>query len=273
METKKKPNKVFGETLKVFSGELPKLNINAETEHQLQRTEEWFEQRRGRFTGSRIKDLMGCNRSTSKMEWGRAEKLIDFNEKSIKYIYEKAKERQRGKVIQTPVSVAMKYGTENEDIVFKILQKDFPNHVFENVSFIAINEYLGASPDGKVTIKRNEKKKKIGLEIKCSTGWNGVFERIEIACDQSHKDFWQLQTEMMALETDEIMYVVAEPSESIFEPNITDISFVYVHASPVHQKAIKQRAEIGNKAIELFLKGMNINQAVQKAASEFEIKD
>ena len=54
-------------------------SFDENTSHDLQRTEKWLEKRKGRFTGSKIKDLMTCGRSTSKMAWGSFEKLIDFS--------------------------------------------------------------------------------------------------------------------------------------------------------------------------------------------------
>ena len=50
-----------------------------------QRTNEWLEQRKGRFTGSKIKDLMGCGRSTAQKPWGSIEKVYDFGRKKNWY--------------------------------------------------------------------------------------------------------------------------------------------------------------------------------------------
>ena len=256
---------------KTYTGSLPDLKtiqIQA-SQKGLQRTEEWFEQRRGRFTGSKIKDLMSCSRSTAKLEWGRAEKLIDFGNTAKKYIYGRAKERQRNKVVKIPSSAAMKYGTENEIPVVKLLKKQYPDYIFEDVGFVEFIEGIaGASPDGRIITPA----KKIGLEIKCATDWNGVYDRHELPIDQTNKDFWQLQGEMLALEVNEIMYVTAEPSENIFEPNITDLSIKFIDASPIHQKAIEQRCMIADAGIELYLNGLNFHEAIQKACSDFEIE-
>ena len=51
----------------------------------LQRTEDWLEKRKGRFTGSKIKDLMNCGRATSKQSWGEITKLFDFSFFSIRH--------------------------------------------------------------------------------------------------------------------------------------------------------------------------------------------
>lgn len=238
------------------------------TSEELQRTDDWHQQRKGRFTGSKIKELMSCSRSTAKFEWGRPEKLIDFGETAKKYVYSKAKEIQRNKIIKTPTSAAMQYGTNNEPIIKKLLKKQFPDYRFDEVGFIEFIEGIaGASPDGRIYRESDQ----IGLEIKAATDWGTIYSRHEIPIDQSHDDFWQLQAEMLALRVNEIMYVVAEPSESIFEPNITDLSIEYVQASPIHQQAIINRCMIGRNAIKYYLSGMKFQLAINAACREAEI--
>lgn len=241
--------------------------IEKSQSEQLQRTQEWHNKRKGRFTGSKTKDLMSCGRSTSKMEWGRPEKLIDFSETAKKYIFSKAKERQRNKVVKTSSSHVMQYGTNNEIEVVKMLKEIYPDWLFNECDFIEfIPTIAGASPD-RLIIRESDK---IGLEIKCAVDWGTVYSRHEVPIDQSHDDFWQLQTEMLALNVNEIMYVVAEPSEDMFDPNITDLSIKFVQASPIHQKAIIDRCMIGNKAIELYLSGLDFQSSILKACTEYE---
>ena len=214
------------------------------TPHSKQRTDEWFKKRLGLFTGSEIHKLMSCSRSTARMEWGRPEKLVDFGETAKKYIFAKAKERQRGKVVKMPTTAAMIYGTENEETVKKML--DF------EINEVSFKEFLpgvaGSSPDGYV------EEGSFGLEIKCATGWDGLYDRHENNVDQKHKDFWQLQSEMLSLNVNKMLYVVAEPSEDIFDPEITDLSMMWVHASKIHQQAIIERSKIGDKVIKEWIK-------------------
>lgn len=238
---------------------------------QGQRSPEWFEKRKGRFTGSKIKDLMKCTASSKKYEWGRPEKIIDFSDTAIKYIYSKAKEIQRNKVVKTQSSASMKYGTNNESVVKELLKKQYPNAVFSDCDFIEfIPNIAGASPDGLVNWDSGEV---TGLEIKCATDWGGEFDRVEEDVDQSHGDFWQLQAEMLALKVKKLMYVIAEPSEDIFEPNITDLEILFVDASPIHQQAIIHRCMIGAKAISYFLTGIKIKKSIVKACTEYEFTD
>ena len=227
----------------------------SQAEPSLQRSEEWVKQRLGRFTGSQIDELMSCSRASAKYEWGRPEKLIDLGDTAKKYIFAKAKERQRGKVIQATTSYAMKYGTEQESTVWNILLKKYPR--IQKTGFIEfISGVAGASPDGAGS--------DFGIEIKCVTDWDGLYKRHIEPFDQSHDDFWQIQSEMLALECKKLLYAVAEPSENIFEPNITDISEKWVEASPIHQQAIIQRCKLGDMIIKKYLSGVEWHEAVRQ---------
>jgi len=239
-------------------------------EGELQRTDEWFKQRLGRFTGSGIKNLMSCSQATSKMEWGRAEKIIDFGETAKKYVYSKAMERKRGKVIHMSTSAAMRYGTENEQPVIDLMLAKNKHYLFKEVGFIEfIKGIAGASPDGLLMDKMTGEK--IGYEGKCATNWDTVYSRCETPVDQKHQDFWQLQAEMMSLKVKRLLYTIGEPSEDMFLPNITDVQTIMVDASPIHQQSIIHRCNIGNKAIELFLKGKNFHESILAACSNYEI--
>ena len=224
---------------------------------------EFYESRKGRFTGSSGKILMGCTRASSKMEWGRVEKIIDFSDTALAYVFAKAKERQRNKVIRTASSAAMNYGSNQESNVKEILRQR--GYEIKDTKFIEfISGVAGASPDGYI------EKNNLALEIKCSTDWNGLFSRHENPFDESHQDFWQINFECLSLKTDKCLYVVAEPSENIFEPNITDISEKIVEASEIHQKCIIYRCLIANEIIKLFLNGMNFREAARVACSNYE---
>lgn len=241
-------------------------------EEELQRTEQWFKDRLGRFTGSEMHKLMACGRSSAKVEWGRPEKLIDFGETAKKYIYAKCKERQRNKVIKKLETLKMTFGKKQEDHVFELLEHKYPEYKFEKVGFIEfIPNVAGASPDGTATDKQWGEK--IGLEIKCSTDWDTLYSRHEEDFDKDHQDFWQIQSEMLALNVKKVMYVVAEPPETILDPVIEDLSIQIVERSPIHQLAIMQRCEIGEMVIQNFLKGMSFKESFYKAVTEYQIKD
>ncbi len=229
--------------------------------NDLQRTPEWYEQRRGKFTGSEIHKLMG---TSNKMEWGRPEKLIDFNETAKKYVFSRAKERQRKKVIKKRMGRPANYGKEVESVILEMLKKEYPKYKFEEVGFIEfLKGIAGASCDGLVNYK-------MGLEMKGPVDWDTQYTRHEKPFDQKHSDFWQIQSGMLALNVNKFMYVLAEPPEDMYEPEIFDLSIKIVDASPIHQKAIIQRCEIGNEAINLYLSGMNFHEAIRQSCSNYE---
>lgn len=230
----------------------------------LQRTPEWYEQRRGKFTGSGIKSLMGVSASTSKLEWGRPEKLVDFSETAKKYVFNKAKEIQRKKVLKRSIGKNGEYGETAEKIVLELLKIKYPDYKFEDVGFIEfIKDIAGASGDGLINYDT-------GLEIKLATNWDTLYLREQLKVDQSHQDFWQIHSEMLALNVKKLMYVVAEPPEYLEDMNINDLSVQIVDASPIHQQAIKQRCMIGNDAILRYLSGVNFHRAIEQACTEYE---
>ena len=240
------------------------LKIETKPNETHQGNYRWHEQRRGKFTGSKIKELMSCGRSTSKIEWGRPEKIIDFGEVAKKYVFSRAKERQSGIVLQRSIGRNGDYGNLVEPIIFKMLQEKYTNLNFENVGFIEfIKGIAGASPDGLIGGVT-------GLEIKAPMTWETFYSRMETPFDQKHDDFWQIQSEMSALGVNELMYAIADPPENLFEPEIKNVSEKIVYASPIHQNAIKQRCLIGNAAIEMYLDGVNFQEAMRIACTEFE---
>lgn len=237
----------------------------------LQRTEKWFKDRLGKFTGSENHKLMGCTTSTSKIGWDREDKIIDFNETAKKYVYNKAKERQRKKVLKRSIGKNGEYGTEAEKMVMILLREKYPEYKFEEVGFIEFIEGIaGASGDGLVNYD-------MAQETKAATNWDALYTRFEIPFDQSHQDFWQIQSEMLALNVNKCLYVIAEPSEHLNEPIITDLSIKVVSSSPIHQQALIHRCMIGFKAIELYLSGVNFHESIRVACTEYgfsgEIKE
>ena len=229
-----------------YSESLENQIVTSEADQQ--RTKEWFEARRGRFTGSKIKTLMGTERSASKMEWGRPEKMLSFGESAIKYIYSKCRERQTAKVIDTGSTLQMKYGAEHEGMIKSAYLKHSPVHEIKECAFVEfIDGIAGSSPDGEVW---QNGKKIAAFEAKFATSWDGEFARVEEVFDQKHLDFWQVQSEMLSLRVDKCIYVTAEPPRSIFEPECTGIIVQTILASPIHQCAIIERCLLSDAIIE-----------------------
>ena len=243
--------------LEVMDIQMPEI---APADTSLQMTAEWYAKKLGRFSGSKNKYLMTCTKNSAKYEWGRTEKLIDLGDAAKKYIFSKAKERQRGKFIQTVTTFEMKYGIAQEASVWEILLKKYPD--IEKVGFVEFIEGVaGASADGRGD--------DFGIEIKCVTDWGGLYKRHIELFDQSNEDFWQIQSEMLALDVKRLLYVVAEPPSNIYDPVIKEISEKWVYASPVHQQAIIHRCKIGDMIIKKFLSGVEFGEAVRAACCEY----
>ena len=210
----------------------------------LQRTEEWLEKRKGRFTGSKIKDLMSSGRSSSKMQWGRIEKTVDFGAKAERYIYQVGKERLTGLRGMNISSKQMQHGTDSEPLLIEQLIKDGVITDFEELGFEHFGEYTngGASVDG-VCMYKGEK---VALELKCCVSWDGHYNRMYNQVHEKHDDFWQHQSEMLATGTKKTLYVVAAPMQ------VEQYDIQIVNASEIHQKCLLDRCKIADKAIDLW---------------------
>ena len=253
----------------------------------LQNDEKWENDRKGRFTGSDMHKLMGVGRSNSKKDWDRPEKIIDLNETAKKYIYEKAKERQRDRVIKSYIGYNGTYGKICEALTKKKLLEKAPGAEIKEHGFVEfIKGVAGASPDGEffpnlTPEKLSELKphdtdfmkiESMALEIKSAMGTDPVYLKFEKPFIEKHPDFWQVQTEMLALKTAKCLYVVAEPSTDKYEPEIEYINEKIIDASPLHQNAIMQRCLLSDDIINLYLQGVNFEDAVIKGCSEFKFK-
>ena len=214
------------------------LDIN----QSLQRNDEWLKLRGGKYTGSKLKNLMGCGRSTSQKPWGALEKLYDFGATVERYIYKVGMERLTGCLDMEINAKQLDYGKENESKLVEQLIKDGVITDFEEVGFKTFYEYGGASADGMCVYKGE----KVGMELKCCTSWDGHYNRMYEPVHDKHDDFWQFQGEMLALGVNKLLYVVAYPM------TVEKYDVGIVEASPLHQKVLLERCKIGDKAIELW---------------------
>lgn len=143
-----------------------------------QGTEEWHAQRLGKFTASRMKDLMA-----------RAKKDGSFLKAAQDYMDEVLSERLTGKASPKPVTYAMQRGTDLEpearnnyafEVGVQISQPEFVGHPdFESV---------GASPDGYIGEDGL-------LEIKCP---ESLTKHLTYLKDKAHvKEYWwQVQCQL-----------------------------------------------------------------------------
>lgn len=231
-----------------------------ETDESLQRTKEWLLKRNGCFTGSKIKELMGCGRSTAKQSWGSIEKLIDFSVTAEKYIYKVGKQRTTDTLEMEIRSRPTDHGKYFEPLLAEQITKDGLITDFEELGFEYFGDYKngGASADGRATYNLET----VGMELKCCVSWDGHFQRMYELVHDKHSDFWQHQSEMLAMGVDKLLYVVTEPMT--VEKYETQI----VLASEIHQKMILERCKIGDAAIDLWDK-FGYKEALQIACANY----
>lgn len=116
----------------------------------LQRSDEWFEARRGRFTASQIHRLLG------KQDLARTKQSIDS------FAFEKAVETVFGIEQDQLITFDMQRGIELEPLAFAKFKdlKSFDFIDVEEATFVSYGDHAGASPDGSTSDNSN-------LEIKC----------------------------------------------------------------------------------------------------------
>lgn len=164
-----------------------------ETTHK-QRTDEWFSNRVGRFTGSRINELLGAK---------------GLGKKGENYAFDRAVDILFGDVEDHFVSFDMQRGIDLEPLAFKkfneINEVNFISA--RECNFFKIGDNAGASPDG-ITSDNGV------LEIKCPKA--STFFRL-IATNEVPKNYYnQMQMEMLASGTEKAYffnYLVHEGKE------------------------------------------------------------
>lgn len=140
-----------------------------------QRSEEWFEERLGKFTASRISDLLGV-------------KALGLTGEG--YAMEMAIEEVYGKE-DSFMSYDMQRGTELEPLAFNKFKelKELQFISVENCGFFKHCENSGASPDGLVGDDAV-------LEIKCPT--RKTFFKLKLTNEIDPKYFAQMQMQMLS---------------------------------------------------------------------------
>jgi hypothetical protein len=111
-----------------------------------QRSDEWFEVRRGKFTGSKFYNLMSKDTTSS------YQNLIN------EVVYE----RLTNKTLESYQSADMLRGTELEPEAREDYEFVTGNKV-EEVGFVSLDEWVGVSPDGLISDDGM-------VEIKCTLG-------------------------------------------------------------------------------------------------------
>jgi len=189
-----------------------------------QRTDEWHKQRMGKFTASRFGDLMTNSRKKDEVLGATA----------VSYIYEKAAELLTGERKEI-FGAALDWGTENEPIC-KAYFEETTGLTIEEMPFVAINEYSGASPDGFI------KEYLELIEIKCPYNTaNHLKTAFEGYIDPKY--MWQMQGQMLATGALACRFVS-------FDPRIKDERFklieIRVEQDLEMQEQLRERLEFAN---------------------------
>lgn len=101
-----------------------------------QRSQEWFNMRRGKITSSEIHKIMG----------GRT--IFDLTDTAKTYLLEKVSESLGG-FAQSAMGAALDWGTDLEPLAIEMYSQ-IKGYPVEKASFIPVGDYYGGSPDGLV---------------------------------------------------------------------------------------------------------------------------
>jgi putative phage-type endonuclease len=187
-----------------------------------QRTDEWHKQRMGKFTASRFGELMTNARKKDEVLGATA----------LSYIYEKAAElltEERKEIF----GAALDWGTENEPVC-KAYFEETTGLTIEEMPFVPINEYSGASPDGMVNGELIEIKCPYNTSNHLKTAFEGYIDP---------KYMWQMQGQMLATGALACRFVS-------FDPRIKDERFklieIRVEQDLEMQEQLRERLEFAN---------------------------
>lgn len=155
-----------------------------------QRSDEWFEVRKGRVTGSVAGAILGCAPYMTRDDAMRA----------MVRAWHGAETEFKG-------NVATEYGVQNEADAISQLEMELGIEV-DPVGFFPYEDWLGASPDGAVK-GGNE-----GVEVKCPYGLRGDDNpQFKTPLQQPHY-YAQMQIELLCTGWDEIIFYQWAPHGS-----------------------------------------------------------
>lgn len=163
-----------------------------------QRSDEWYKQRVGKFTGSGMAKLMSEGRGSSK--WGETAKA---------YVFSKLYERVSDSCIFVPETFQMAKGKEVEADAMKIFSERTRYYV-KPVEFILSPDldFVGASPDG---LAYDSRDRLVGTwETKCRLD-ETMLKQAFTPVTRKHDAFWQLQTEMYVTGTKQNFFTHYSP--------------------------------------------------------------
>jgi hypothetical protein len=162
-----------------------------------QRTKEWYDARKYKFTSSNIWKLVVDPVSKEAKEKG------DLSETAKTYVLEKITEEIGGFIPEAETN-AMIYGQEqeNEAVYWYKFKTGFE---VESIGFIEVNEFYGGSPDRAVLTRSNEGPSIGALEVKCPYSsvnhlWHCLIKD-QAYFKKNHKEYyWQCISHMITMD-------------------------------------------------------------------------
>lgn len=168
----------------------------------IQGTLEWKQERLGKITASRFKDVMSEPLLKSYKEAGKLSKTAES------YLLELAGERLTGEPIEIPTTKAMQWGIDHEPEAREVYATVHDCEVQE-VGFIALSgTEIGCSPDGLVDPNGS-------LEIKCRSTKEHLRTVISNTVPPQYK--WQVHGVMLVTGREYCDYVSFDPRINEFE--------------------------------------------------------
>ena len=204
----------------------------------LQRSKEWFEARRGRFTASDIVRLLG------KEGLKKTKQSIDTYafEKAVETIYGvQEQEDFLGKDIERGITLEPMAFNRFSDI------KSFDFLIVDECTFIPYGNHAGASPDGYVRDNSN-------LEIKCPRR-NKFFKVVANGSDEISPQYYaQMQKQMLVSETEKTYFF-----NYYLENNIEYWHELIVHRDDAMIDLIKERIKQASEIKLEYIEKINKN--------------
>ena len=154
----------------------------------------WELERCGKFTSSKVGDLMTRGRAKGKV-WG---------DTAMKYIYEKVAELATGVPQYSPESRAIEWGNDNEPLAIDRYNKYAQNQIEHmGKTFIPFNDMCGGSPDGYI-------KSNWIVEVKCPyNSANHIRFLLDRKIDKNY--YYQCQANMLFTARDYCMFISYDP--------------------------------------------------------------
>lgn len=182
-----------------------------------QRSPEWYRQRLGKFSGSRVSELMKSGRKKDEL----------FGDTAMSYIYSVAGERMIHDVFVNDDSIlqdyieqtnctskAMRWGIEQEEEAKRLLYKIYPEWEFIDVSSCPHDNIpnFAASPDAVVYNRHNQENNILTIEIKCPSVYTHVKYATSVKDAETLKAlkpeyYWQIMAEMSCTNADKGIFV------------------------------------------------------------------